>query len=387
MKKLLFILPAILLLYSCETDPTEALKAEKAALETQQLENAKRINEINEELKKLVDKTTVEYSDVTSVVVEQKFFEHLIAVQGLIVADEMVQVVPEMGGLITSLPVKAKEGKLIQKGEVIATFDTQLLAANMKELDEQIELAKYMYEKQESLFKQGVGTELQFKQAEGQYQSLLQTKNSLTTQKGKYTLTAPFTGYVEKVYAVQGSMAGPGTPIIMLVSPEKRKIIANISELYLANLKEGAPVEINLPALNNEKMTNLTVTRVGKFVDPVNRTIALEINIPKPSEKHIPNLMATINLRDYADSAAIVIPSKVIMKDAQQKSYVFTLSPNKELSTDSLKIFTVSKSIITIGKSYMNQTQITSGLTAGAIVVDRGKGDIYEGMNVNVVKE
>lgn len=338
-----------------------------------------------EETEKKVTEST--YPEVTAVVVEKKFFEHKIAVQGLIQADEMAQIVPEMGGLITSLPVKAKEGKLIQKGEVIATFDTQLLSANMKELDTQIESAKYFYDKQESLFKQGVGTELQLKQAEAQYQGLLQTKNTLSTQKGKYTLTAPFTGYVEKVYAVQGSMAGPGTPIIMLVSPEKRKVVANVSEVYLANLTEGAPVEVTVPALENQIIPDLNLTRVGKFVDPTNRTIAIEINIPKPTDKHIPNLMVAINVRDYADSSALVIPSKVIMKDAQQQSFVFTLIKETEASKDSMEVYKVAKNVVKLGKSYNNETQILDGLSVGMVIVNRGKGDIYEGMLVNVVKE
>jgi membrane fusion protein, multidrug efflux system len=387
MKKILLFLPVFLLLFSCENDPVEALKNEKAKLESQSLENLKRIKEINKELLKLTGDEATLYPEVTIALAEKKFFEHKIAVQGLILADEMAQIVPEMGGLITSLPVKAKEGKMIQKGELIATFDTQLLSANMKELDEQIELAKYMFEKQESLFKQGVGTELQFKQAEGQYQALLQTKNTLSTQKGKYALTAPFTGYVEKVYVVQGSMAGPTTPIIMLVSPDKRKVVANISEVYLANLNEGAPVEVTVPALENQIIPDLKLNRVGKFVDPTNRTIAIEINIPKPTEKHIPNLMVAINVRDYADSAAIVIPSKVIMKDAQQQSFVFTLIKETEASKDSMEVYKVAKNVVKLGKSYNNETQILDGLTPGTIIVDRGKGDIYEGMLVNVVKK
>ena len=40
-----------------------------------------------------------------------------------------------------------------------------------------------------------------------------------------------------------------------------------------------------------------------------------------------------------------------------------------------------------LGKSYQNETQILDGLTPGTIIVDRGKGNIYEGMFVNVVKK
>jgi RND family efflux transporter MFP subunit len=387
MNKLLIILPALILLYSCQQDQEELLKNEKASIEKQQLELAKRLYDINQELILLTGESGTHYPEVTAELVQQKFFEHQITLQGTIEADKMTYILPEAGGLITSLPAKEKEGKLVQKGEVLATIDAQIIAASMKELEEQIELAKYMFEKQESLFKQGVGTELQYKQAEGQYQTLLQSKNTLTTQKGKYTITAPFTGYIEKVHVVQGGMVGPTSPIITLVSPGERKIVAHVAETYLANLHEGAPVTVQLPALNYEEIPNLKVTRVGKMVDPVNRTIALDIRIPQPTEKHIPNLMAIINVRDYVDSSALVIPSKVILKDAQQKSYVYTLQKIDSLSTQTSAIYRAEKSLISIGKSYKNETQVLEGLQPGTMVVSRGKGDIYEGMYVSVVTE
>jgi membrane fusion protein, multidrug efflux system len=387
MKRLLILIPALLTLYSCSQDVEEQLKNEKAAIEKQQLELDKRLYEINLELTKLNGESLTDYPDVTADIVTEKFFEHQISLQGIIEADKMTYILPEAGGIITSLPAKEKEGKLIQKGEVLATIDAQILTANMKELEEQIELAKYLFEKQESLFKQGVGTELQYKQAEGQYQALLQSKNTLNTQKGKYTVTAPFTGYIEKVHVVQGAMVGPTSPILTLVSPGERKVVAQVAETYLANLHEGAPVLVKLPALNYEEIPNLKVTRMGKLVDPVNRTINMEIRIPQPSEKHIPNLMALIQVRDYADSNALVIPSKVILKDAQQKSYVYSLNKIDSLSNENNAIYQAQKSIITIGKSFNNETEVLNGLSKGMLLVNRGKGDIYEGMMVRVVAE
>ena len=79
----------------------------------------------------------------------------------------------------------------------------------MKELEEQRDLAKYMYDKQQSLYDKGVGTELALKQAEGQFRTLEQTIKSLKTQQGKFVVKAPFDGYVEQVFPVQGEMARP----------------------------------------------------------------------------------------------------------------------------------------------------------------------------------
>lgn len=339
-----------------------------------------------QETKTEEEASTSNYAKITVAKAEKKVFEHYITVQGSIEAEKMVMVVPEMGGLIRTLPVKAKEGQLVTKGEILATFDSDVIASNIQELDEQIELAQYLFEKQKSLYDQGVGTELQMKQAEGQLNTLLQTKKSLQTQAGKFKLTAPFTGVVEEVYVVEGQMAGPSTPIIMLVGQDERKVVAEVSEAYLATLNEGAKVNCEFPMLK-ETVKGLEVTRIGGFVDPVNRTIQVEVDLPKPSSKMVPNLVANLNVRDLVDSSAIVIPSKVVQKGATKNQYVYTLEVNSEMSNDTIARYNVVKKDVKTGASYDGMVVILEGLNAGEQVIDRGRTDVYEGNVVEIVEE
>lgn len=327
----------------------------------------------------------VDYPEVTVAVTTSEVFEHFISVQGTVESDQIIQVVPEIGGLITSLPIKQKEGQLIKKGELIASIDNSVINKNVQELDEQIELAKYMYEKQKSLYDKGVGTELAYKQAEGQYNALLKSKESLKTQQGKYNVYAPFDGVVEKVNAVQGQMAGPTTPIAMIVGLSNKKIKANISETYLAHLSKGAKVSAEFNALN-EVFPNLEVTRIGGFVDPSSRTIQIEIELPK-SDKLVPNLTSTVRIRDYVDTTALTLPSKVIMKGANNVSYVYVVVPNDTLSNDSLQVCSVAKKVVELGMTYEGKVVIKSGLTKGERVVERGRSEVYEGILVEVVEE
>lgn len=329
---------------------------------------------------------TNSYPRITVAQVESKVFEHYITVQGAVEAGKMVMVVPEAGGLIKTLPVKAKEGQIVNEGELLATFDSDVIASNMKELDEQIELAEYLYEKQKSLYDQGVGTELQMKQAEGQLKTLQQTKNSLQTQAGKFKLYAPFTGIVEEVYVVEGQMAGPSTPIIMLVGQKDRKVVAEISEAYLATLNEGAKVNCEFPMLK-QSVENLKVSRVGGYVDPVNRTIQLEVDLPDPTKKMVPNLVANLNVRDMVDSAALVIPSKVVMKGAGKNQYVYVVESNAELSNDSIPRYNVLKQEVKTGTSYDGMVVVLEGLQKGQMVIDRGRTEVYQGNVVEIAEE
>lgn len=361
---------------SCGEQPSlDKLIAKQAELEEDIKTKQDKLKEVEEEIEEMDSTQTNEfvYPRVSTVELKTKTFSHFFEVQGALESEKNVMVVPEAGGLIKSLPVK--EGQFISKGQTIATFDSDVIASNIKELKEQLELAKYMYEKQQSLTNQGVGTEVNLKQAEGQYKSLQETLNTLKTQKGKFILKSPFSGYVEQVFPVVGQMAGPTSPIIRLIDLSNMKAKAEISEAYLKNLNGNNLVNVFFPALDKE-IKGLEIKRIGKFVNPVNRTVTIEVSIPKTEGNMVPNLMTVMNVRDYQKDSSIVVPSSVILKDANQESYVYVLKNGKE----------AVQTKITTGQSYKGETEVLAGLSNGDIVIDKGARKLVNGDIVTVVE-
>ncbi len=367
---------ASLFITSCgeEQSSLDQLLAKQATIEGEIKAKRAELKTLEEEIIKIdtTSKDDINYPRVSVVDLKTQAFNHFFEIQGSLEAEKNVMVVPEAGGLIKTLPVK--EGQYISKGQTIASFDSQIIASNIKELEEQLELAKYMYEKQQSLMDQGVGTEINFKQAEGQYKSLQKTLSTLKTQKGKFVLKAPFSGYVEKVFPVVGEMAGPSSPIIQLIDLSNLKATANISEVYLKKLNGNSLVNVFFPALDIE-LKDLPVKRIGKFVNPVNRTVMMEVNIPKAEGNMVPNLMTVMNVRDYRNEKAIVVPSSVILKDANQESYVYVLKGDR-----------VAQTKIKVGQSYKGKSEVLSGLTDGDQVIDKGARKLVDGDIVTVVK-
>ena len=383
MKKSIILIAFAALITSCGGTELEALQAEKAELETTITTSTTKLIEVKEKINKLSKDELTDYPDVTVVKTMNETFEHYIKIQGVVEADNMVMVIPEVGGVITSLSVS--EGDTIKAGKVIATFDSRNIASSKEEIEAQMDVAIIMRDKQQKLYDQGLGNILQLEQAKGQVSSLEKAMNSLRVQGSKFNVTAPFSGIVEKVYVVKGQVAGPTSPIIMLVGEKGRKVVAKISETYLKNLNEGSQVSVEFPVLG-ETMDSLKVTRVGGFVDPVNRTIDLEVKLNDRfnTKKHVPNLMANVKVRDKEIKNALLIPSKVILKGAGQTSHVMVLNLSEEKSNDSIKRYEVSKKIITIGDMYEGKTIVTSGLKVGDIVIDRGRADVNEGNIVEI---
>ena len=366
----IFTLLSLSFLQSCgeNAEKIEKLKEEKKTIVTELSTLQVRLDEVNEQISELDTTAIEEEKKVSAITINEAVFEHYFEIQGSVKADKNVLVLPEVGGLISKISVQ--EGQQIMKGSVIATINSDIVSSNMKELEEQRDLAKYMYDKQQSLYDKGVGTELALKQAEGQFKTLEQTIESLKTQQGKFVVKAPFDGYVEQVLPVQGEMVGPASPIIRLIALENMSVKADISESYLKGINMNSAAQLRFPSLGLEPMTGLKLKRIGKFVNPINRTITIEIDVPTKVEGVVPNLMSVLKIRDYVDSSALAVPTSVIRKDLEVPS-VYLITNGKAIRTE-----------VVLGRSSGDYTVIESGISDGDQLVDKGlrglKKDIEE---------
>ena len=362
MKKQIIVLTifSVYLFQSCGEvgEGLENLKKERKIITTELSTLQTRLDEVDNQIAALDTTSIDEAKKVSVITINEDVFEHYFEIQGSVKADKNVIVIPEMGGLISEISVR--EGDQILKGSIIARINSDVVSSNMKELEEQRDLAKYMYDKQQSLYDKGVGTELALKQAEGQFRTIEQTIKSLKTQQGKFIVKAPFDGYVEQVFPVQGEMASPASPIIRLIALDKMSVKADISESYLRGINMNSAAQLRFPSLSLEPMKGLKLKRIGKFVNPVNRTITVEIAIPSKAEGIVPNLMSVLRIRDYVDSTALAVPTSVIRKDLETPS-VYLIKNGQAIRTE-----------VVLGRSSGNYTVIESGISDGSMLVDKG---------------
>ncbi len=271
--------------------------------------------------------------------VKRERFQHSITVQGNVQTDEDVTLSAEMGGLITLIPVK--EGKTVQKGQVIAQVDASVLGANLEELNAQLEYAEYMLSKQEELNKQGLGTEMDLETARNQVQSLKASMNSIDTQRGKAVIRAPFTGVVDKVFARRGQVAGAGSPLVRLVNNDRVDIVADLSEKHLSKVRIGTPLKVRFPNYSDDVM-ELTVSTIGKYIEPTNRTFRIMAHVEK-NEVLLPNMLAEVSITDMDVENGLVIPSKSVLKDRESNDYIFIATPEIDTNTQKETNFMIVK--------------------------------------------
>ncbi|MDG2344099.1 MAG: efflux RND transporter periplasmic adaptor subunit [Flavobacteriales bacterium] len=375
MKNISFII-LLLALYGCgkNVETVDELSAKR-------MEIVANIETLEKELAKIdssllvLDTTKTEKEDlplVSTYTTELSFFEHYTEIQGQITSKKEVIIRPEINGTVEKIYVT--DGAFIKKGDPLFRMSNSMLIAQQKEIEEQISFAKFLLEKQEKLFNDGIGSEVQLKEVQTRYNALKKSMQTLMTQLEKTTLNAPFSGYAEKVFIQTGEAISPANPSVHLIGLDDLYLTADVSENLISDISIGDSVSAYLPSLG-KSVGGAQVSRIGKLINPVNRTVKIEAKVVSSNLNLVPNLMAIIKIRDYTKENSVSLSSRLISKNATGNSYL------KVLDEDNI----VSIKAVSLGKQNGNYVEVLSEISAGLRVVDAGKNNVVEGQKVNVI--
>lgn len=376
--QVLSILVLITMVASCsageEADGSKAtqleeLKSQRASLDAQ-------INELEAELRSMGELSENGGSKilVTSLELKEQPFVHNVQIRGGVASKKNVMLSAETMGKIKSIPVS--EGQRVSKGQLLISLGADVVRASIKQVKTQLDLADQVFERQERLWKKNIGTEIQYLQAKTNKESLESQLATLNSQLEMTQVTAPFSGLVDDIPARVGEVTSPGTPLIRLVNPDDAYIVAEVSESFLSKFRKGQDVKVYFPA--QDKRIVSRIQAVSNTIKPQNRTFELEIELPKMNFPFQPNQVVVLDLADYTNEKALIVPTKLIQRDAKG-NYVYVIS-----GTNGDK--RAEKAHVTIGKSYNLMTEILEGLKPGQVVANDGHRDLTDGIPVTISK-
>ena len=313
---------------------------------------------------------------VSAIKLKSKNFSHYLNFQGSLDTDQNVVIYPELPGLLKNIYVK--QGEKVKKGQIIAKISDNGLTDQLEQLKLQRNLAKTTFERQQKLWDQKIGSEIQYLQAKTNFKSLEKKISQMRDQEGKTRILAPFDGTIDDVIADIGSNLAPGlTPILRIINIEQMKVSAEIPEIHIPYIKKDKNVKIYVPILDKQILGK--ISSVGNFINPNNRSFSIEIKLLNISNELKPNMTVSLEINDYQNDSAILIPSKDILEDEEGNFYVY------KLVIDSNENYKSNKVMIQKGKSYNNMTEIKSGLKENDLIINDGLRQVEDGQIVKVI--
>ena len=345
----------------------EKLKSDRDKLDVQ-------IKSLQEEIAKVDTSASVNAGKLVAAapVVEQPF-EHFIDLQGHVDADNISYVTPRgTPGQVKAIYIK--KGDFVKKGQLVAKLDDAVQLKQLQQIKTQLAYAEDIYRRQKNLWEQGIGTEVQLKNAENTVNNLKDQINTTVAGWDMTNVRSDVSGYVEQLNLKVGEtftgMAGT-TPQIMIVNSAALKVVTEVPENYLGKIKKGTPVNILLPDVNVQ--FNSAISLMNQTIGLNSRSVVTEAKIPYNPNVHI-NQVAQVRIKDYENPHALVIPLTVLQTDENGK-YVYVIS------TENGKRI-ARKKIVQVGEIYGNNIEVKSGLQAGDQLITEGFQSLYEGQAV-----
>lgn len=390
MQKILTIMLSaslVLLMASCGSsakDEKGALgdkKAELEKLKKQQKEVNDKIVKLEEEISKLDSSTAVKAKLVALATIGTDTFTHFIDLQGKVEAQNVAYAAPRgQGGLVRAVYVK--QGDVVRKGQVLLKLDDavqrQQLAAAQQQISglaSQLEQAKSIYQRQQNLWKENIGTEVQVLNAKTSVDALQSQLNAananvdIAREQLNFTnVTAEISGTVNTVNVRAGEVFAAGAQQIQIVNTGDLKVLVQVPENYLERVNVGTNLRVTLPELNN-KVINTKVSVASKLIDPISRAFYIEGRLQDKSLR--PNQIAVVQIQDYKTPNAITIPVNTLQNDEKGKFVLVA-------ATENGKLVARKKSVI-IGELYGEKLEVKSGLQPGDKIISDGFQGLYDG--------
>ena len=307
-------------------------------------------------------------------------FVHFIELQGDVTTRQNVLIYPEMPGTLVKIHVE--EGQSVKSGQLLATIDDGGMANQLAQMKTQLSLAETTFQRQQRLWDQKIGSEIQYLQAKTNFEAQESAVKQMEDQLAKFSIRAPFSGVVDDVIKDQGTVVvpgGPGSEVFRIINLSNMYIEVPVPETYIATVTKGKKVKVEFPILN-ESMESF-VKETGNYINPNNRSFTVEIPVKNATGNVKPNLTAKVHINDYRNEEALLIPQSTISENAEGEQYAYVVSNvNKD------NVATAQKTIITTGKTQGDYVEVLSGIEPGQSIIVEGARSVKEGQKVKILK-
>jgi len=174
---------------------------------------------------------------------------------------------------------------------------------------------------------------------------------------------APFNGVITARNTDIGALIQEGTSgtakeLFHLVSIRKLRIYIPVPEVYASAVKAGEKVPITLDAFPGETFAG-TLVRNSEAIDPMSRTLNVEVDVENPAGRLLPGAYAFVHLKTPGNVNAVTVPSNTLLFRSEGLRVGVVRNGHVQLVP------------VTIGHDYGASVEVLAGLNPqDAIVID-----------------
>ena len=173
-----------------------------------------------------------------------------------------------------------------------------------------------------------------------------------------------------------GSGQSAGTELFHMQALQTLRVYTNVPQLSSQTLKRGMKVDLTFPEYPGKSFAG-TLVRTADAIDPVSRTLLVEVDLDNRAGQLMPGSLAQVHFKTQAPAQTFIVPASALIF-RRQGMQVATVTQGSEGTFAHL----VS---VVIGEDDGATVQIISGLNSSDKIVQDPPDSLIDGEKVTVV--
>ena len=313
-----------------------------------------------------------------------------VSASGKIEAENSANVSTRMMGYVTKVHVKV--GQKVSAGQLLVSVNSADLQAKKAQVEASIlqatagyNNAKKDYDRFVALFAQQSASQKElddmtsrYEMAKAGLEGAKQMRNEVMAQFSYSNITAPFSGEVTNTFVKEGDMANPGMPLVSIEGASHLQVTAMVSESDITSIQNGMNVKVLVKSTNQQLAGK--VVEVSGSAKNTGGQYLVKVNLNNTGSKVLSGMFVNVQFPaankpqiKKSQMGKVVVPQSALVQQGQLTG-IYTIG-NKNIAI---------LRWLRIGKTFGNQVEVLSGLSANEQYIVSSDGKLYNGAKISI---
>ena len=310
---------------------------------------------------------------------------------GYLVAERVATISPKASGRVTQLGFEL--GSTVKEGQILAVLESEDVRAQVDEAAAVLKEAQLEYNRQRSMYEQGVTSRAMLDAAEAELKIARARVVRGSVALADNVVRAPFGGAITAKNTEVGEVISPfsvsgqgaasgGGSIATLTDLDSLEVEADVNESGLARLEPSHAAEVTVDAFPGRKWRG-RLRQVVPQADRSKGTVKVKIEILDPKNDLLPDMSANVSFverqrtaEEISEKPKIWIPAAALASDAEG-SFVAVVTKDQR----------VQHRRAIAGERRDGKIEIKEGLQEGETIVAANVSEFEHGQRVRTKED
>jgi RND family efflux transporter MFP subunit len=171
-----------------------------------------------------------------------------------------------------------------------------------------------------------------------------------------------------------GYIGGTAKELFHVAATDRLRVFVQVPQLYSHAAKPGLTAELTLPELPGKRFAG-TLVRTADAMDPVTRTLTVEVDVVNTTGLLYPGAYTQVHLKIKSDQAALIVPGSSLLFRSEGLRLPTVVNGNR-----------IALVPVVLGRDFGDTVEVVSGLSPDASIVENPPDSLVQDEIVRVVR-